>query len=97
RAPGTDLVYYGNQQKLEYDFKLAPGADPGVIAFRVEGADHVRVNDAGELVFLLGNDSIVQHRPVIYQIIDGKRRYIDGHYSVRDGRTVSFAVASYDK
>jgi hypothetical protein len=25
---GVDLVYYGNQRQLEYDFVLAPGADP---------------------------------------------------------------------
>lgn len=27
--PGVDLVSYGNQGKLEYDFVVAPGADPG--------------------------------------------------------------------
>ena len=26
--PGVDLVFYGNQRQLEYDFVLAPGADP---------------------------------------------------------------------
>lgn len=33
--PGIDLVYYGNQQKLEYDFVVAPDADPHAIRFSV--------------------------------------------------------------
>src|SRR5271169_5899407 len=33
--PGVDLVYYGNQQQLEYDFVVAPGADPRVISLAV--------------------------------------------------------------
>ena len=28
---GIDLVYYGNQQQLEYDFIVAPGTDPKII------------------------------------------------------------------
>src|SRR5262249_15805658 len=29
--PGIDLVYYGNQGRLEYDLIVAPGVDPRVI------------------------------------------------------------------
>ena len=30
--PGVDLVFYGNPQNLEYDFVVAPGANPNIIA-----------------------------------------------------------------
>src|SRR5437879_2951264 len=33
--PGVDLVYYGNQRQLEYDFVVAPGADPKAITLAV--------------------------------------------------------------
>ena len=33
--PGIDLVYYGNQRELEYDFVVAPAADPGLIRLNV--------------------------------------------------------------
>src|SRR5204862_3585507 len=33
--PGIDLVYYGNQRQIEYDFVVAPGADPKAIALAV--------------------------------------------------------------
>src|SRR6185503_16345651 len=41
--PGIDVVYYGNQRELEYDFVVAPGANPKVIKFRVEGAERIRL------------------------------------------------------
>jgi hypothetical protein len=34
--PGVDLVYYGNQGRLEYDFVVAPGADPRVITLDLD-------------------------------------------------------------
>src|SRR5438309_1419055 len=34
--PGIDLVYYGNQRQLEYDFVVAPGADPKAITLEIE-------------------------------------------------------------
>ena len=38
--PGVDLVYYGNQSQLEYDFVVAPGADPGKIRLSFQGQSH---------------------------------------------------------
>src|SRR5881275_3237430 len=48
--PGVNLVYYGNQGRLEYDFVVAPGADPRAITLSVEGAESVRLNRHGDLV-----------------------------------------------
>ena len=45
--PGIDLVYYGNQRQLEYDFVVAPGADPSLIQLAFEGADRMEVDEAG--------------------------------------------------
>ena len=39
--PGVDVVYYGNQRKLEYDFVVAPGADPSVVKVVQEGTEKV--------------------------------------------------------
>src|SRR5437879_1232125 len=36
--PGVDAVYHGNQRQLEYDFRVAPGADPGAIRLAFTGA-----------------------------------------------------------
>jgi hypothetical protein len=39
--PGVDLVYYGNQRQLEYDFVLSPGADPRQIELNFAGAKYL--------------------------------------------------------
>jgi len=65
--PGIDVVYYGNGGELEYDFEIAPGANPSAIRMRFDGADRVRLNQRGEVVLSLGAGEIVQRTPVVYQ------------------------------
>jgi hypothetical protein len=94
--PGVNLTYYGNQRQLEYDFTVAPGADPSVIAIRFDGADNVSVGHAGELVLNLGDSEIRQPKPVIYQTANGARREISGGYRILDAHTAAFTVGEYD-
>ena len=86
--PGIDLVYYGNQRQLEYDFVVVPGADPKRIALRFQGADKLEIDSQGDLVLhTLGGD-IRQHKPIIYQEIDGVRREIAGSYVLKSANRV---------
>ncbi|MGA9498141.1 MAG: SBBP repeat-containing protein [Terriglobales bacterium] len=66
---GIDLVYYGNQSgQLEYDFVIAPGADPKQIRLSFAGADRMRVDPAsGDLLLKIGEDEMRLHKPVVYQ------------------------------
>jgi uncharacterized protein (TIGR03437 family) len=86
--PGIDLIFYGNQGQLEYDWIVAPGADPKQIRVKWEGATQVTKNASGDLVL---SASLVQQNPLILQ--EGKR--IEGGYVVR-GRKVTFELAKYD-
>jgi hypothetical protein len=94
--PGVDLVYRGNQGQLEYDFIVNPGADPADISLAFDGVQEVRLNANGELVLSTGSEEIRQHRPVIYQDLDGVRMEIAGGYRL-EGQKVGFQVASYDE
>jgi hypothetical protein len=93
--PGVDLVYYGNQQSLEYDFVVAPGASPDAIALDFKGVQGLKVSEAGDLVLVTGNGDLVQHKPVIYQYVDGRRQPVSGGYVVR-GMRARFQVSRYD-
>jgi hypothetical protein len=93
--PGIDLVYYGNQQRLEYDFNVGPGVDPQQILIRFEGADALTVNEAGELVVELGGEKLIQHRPIIYQEIGDERKAISGGYVVVGKYCVGFNVGRH--
>jgi beta-propeller repeat-containing protein len=94
--PGIDLVYYGNQRQLEYDFVVAPGADPQKIVLSFKGADKLEIGAEGDLVLHAAGGDIRQNKPVIYQKIDGVRREIDGRYVIRPGKRVGFQLAAYD-
>jgi hypothetical protein len=88
---GIDLIYYGNQRELEYDWVVKPGADPAQIRFEVQGAE-VRLDSTGDLLLKTAAGEVRQRKPVVYQ---GDRK-IDGGF-VLHGHRVSFEVARYDR
>jgi hypothetical protein len=66
--PGVDLVYYGNRGRLEYDFVLAPGADPDLVTLAFEGTRDVHIDARGDLVLSVeGGGEVRQHKPVVFQ------------------------------
>lgn len=93
--PGVDVVYHGDQHGLEFDFILAPGVDPRVIALDVQGAK-ARIDDEGGIVLNTVAGDVVLRKPVIYQQEKGIRREIAGGYVVDDGH-VRFSVSNYDQ
>jgi hypothetical protein len=95
--PGINLDYHGTQRQLEYDFTLAPGANPGQIALTVQGADGLSLDAAGNLVLHTAGGDVVEHAPVIYQESDGVRRLISGGYVLLGPDRVGFRVGPYDR
>lgn len=93
--PGVNLVYYGNQRQLEYDFVVAPGADPSVIRLAFEGADKLTLDPQGNLILHTAVGEVVQRAPLVYQESSGVRREVSGRY-VLQGRRVGFQVSAYD-
>jgi hypothetical protein len=95
--PGIDWVFYGNSQKLEYDFVVAPHADPRRIRLQVEGADSLSMDEGGDLLIKMQDRILRQRKPVIYQTAaDGARHTIDGHYVLANGH-FAFALGDYDR
>lgn len=101
--PGVDLVYHGNQRQLEYDFVVAPGADPGRIRLAYGGVRGARLDARGDLVLSTEAGELRQPRPEVYQDIGGVRRAVDAAYRLSRGRsnasapTVSFRIGAYDR
>ena len=95
--PGVDLVFYGNQRQLEYDFVVSPGASPDAIRLAVEGADKTFVDpESGDLVLRAAGQEVRFHKPVVYQLkADGSAQEIDGSFRVSEDH-VTFEVAAYD-
>ena len=72
--PGVDLVYYGNQRQLEYDFVVGPGTDPDGITLGFEGVERLRIDAQGDLLLETPDGEIRQRKPLVYQELDGVRR-----------------------
>ncbi len=95
--PGIDIVYYGSGDHLEYDFEIAPGADPSRIRMHFDGADHVRLSENGDLLLQTGGNVLTQHVPVVYQRqASGERVMVPAAYRIRANRDVTVALSHYD-
>jgi Abnormal spindle-like microcephaly-assoc'd, ASPM-SPD-2-Hydin/Beta-propeller repeat/Cep192 domain 4 len=95
--PGADLVYYGQDGRLEYDFRLSPGMSPRIIRMAFAGAKNMRLSPEGDLILLLPKGEIRFEKPVIYQAGPRGRRMLGGGYLLRGRNEISFFVPSYDR
>jgi hypothetical protein len=110
--PGVDLIYYGNQGQLEYDFVVQPGSDssrimldvgvePMVAAARPRSAI-LNIARNGDLVVNADGGEVILQKPTIYQSRgnDGRRtadrQVIEGRYVLVGTHQVGFQVAPYD-
>jgi Protein of unknown function (DUF1573)/Beta-propeller repeat len=94
--PGISLLFYGNGDSLEHDFRLSAGADPGNIALRFKGADKLEVDSRGDLQVHASGGQLTLRRPVAYQQIDGRKPVYASFALDKDG-TVRFRVGKYDR
>jgi beta-propeller repeat-containing protein len=95
--PGIDVIYYGNGRRLEYDFIVAPGADPAAIRLGFDNTRAARIDDKGDLLIETGVGEIRQRKPFAYQEEGGIRKEIAGGYRLKDGREVGFEIGEYDR
>jgi large repetitive protein len=98
--PGVDLVYYGNQRSLEYDFIVAPGADYKQIRMRYAGIHSVKPEAGGALRLATRDGAITLQPPVTYQVVNGRRVPVHSRYRTvrtQQGWEVRFDVGRYDR
>ena len=96
--PGVDLVYYGNQRQLEYDFVVAPGADAARIRLQFAAANRLqlRVAPDGDLVLQGAEGEAVFHKPVVYQERSGVRQTVPAGFQLVARNTIGFRLGAYD-
>jgi len=94
--PGVDLVWYGKEKKLEYDLVVAPGVDASKVEIAWNGARSMTVDTAGNLVLDTVYGQVVQQRPYVYQMVNGREVKIEARYSLRPNEGAGFELARYD-
>ncbi|HWY57841.1 MAG TPA: SBBP repeat-containing protein [Terriglobales bacterium] len=97
--PGIDLVYYGNQGRLEYDFEVASGTDPRIVALKFQGADNLRIDASGDLVVAVGGGNLRLQAPRVYQKFGPEERSVVGRFELRGQQKneVGFRLGDYDR
>ncbi len=95
--PGIDLVYYGTQRQLEYDFVVAPGTSPSKIKIAFSGAKNLHTDANGDLVLsAAGVDDVRLHKPVVYQQFGNDKKLVAANYILSGKDSVEFAIGNYD-
>jgi hypothetical protein len=110
--PGVDLVYYGNQGELEYDFRVAPGADPNQITLSFEGASAHIISapiisisgDSGDLILSTDQGDVRFHAPNVYQPVapasgnpsGNAQKKIAGSFRQLADNKIGFTIGDYD-
>jgi uncharacterized protein (TIGR03437 family) len=95
--PGIDLIFHGEEGRLEYDFIVGPNVDPSCIRLDLQGQDSLRVDDDGDLVISTAAGDIRWKAPDIYQQIADRRLPVDGRFIIEKKRTVRFEIGDYDR
>ena len=93
---GIDLIYYGNQKELEFDFVVAPYTDPNIIKLNFDGYDAFDLDNDGNLIFYTSSGKMIQHSPVIYQMINGEKNLVSGKYIILENNLIGFDIDSFD-
>ncbi len=96
--PGIDVVYYGRGRQMEYDFEIAPGADPSQIRIRFDGADALHLNESGGIVLTAGDGEVIQHAPVVYQRTrHGRIVAVQAAYEIDPQGVVRLRLGKYNR
>ncbi len=93
--PGINLVFYGNQGRLEYDFQVEPGSDPAQAELEFHGAKRLELK-GGALVIQSEGGSLQLDAPRVYQESAGRQQLVQGSFVLRGANRAGFAIGSYD-
>jgi hypothetical protein len=94
--PGIDLVYHGNSDRLEFDYRVAPHIDPRSIQVAIDGPSLVEVDTSGALKITVAGDEFTLLKPVAYQEKNGRRSEVEVSFSLTESHRFGFRVGAYD-
>jgi len=95
--PGINLDFYGREGRLEYDFTVAPGADPRQIALNFDGTDAIQIADNGDLVLTSAGRDLRFQAPHIYQKSGAGEQAIEGRFVLLAQDRAGFEIGTYDR
>jgi hypothetical protein len=95
--PGIDLVFHSREDRLEYDFVVAPGADTKKIQLEIEGTSGITLDDDGNLLLHTKSGLLKQEKPAVYREASGGRVRVAAGFVLSDAKHVAIQVSDYDR
>ncbi len=101
--PGVDLIYHGDHRQLEYDFIVAPGANPDAIRMSFgglageQGAIVPEVDGQGNLALRTSAGDVGMRLPFVYQQAGEARQRVSCRYARFGKDEVGFRLGAYDR
>lgn len=86
--PGIDMVTYSQGFNMKYDMIVKEGGDPADIRIRYTGLNELFLS-GGSLHLKTSVNTVQEYKPVAYQMINGKRKYVACEY-VLNGNILSY-------
>jgi hypothetical protein len=96
---GVDVVFYGKQRRIEYDFIVRPGADPSQIRLAFEGIKSKAIDaESGDLLLTTESGTMRQRKPSVYQQdAKGRRQIIESRYKIAENGAIQVDLPGYDR
>lgn len=95
--PGIDLVFHGNANQMEHDFRIAAHADADQVRFSIKGAHRIALDSSGNLLISLADGQLVFNKPTAYQEFSRGRKAVAANFVLNPDETVQFRLGSYDR
>ena len=73
---GIDLHFISNENGVKYEFIIEPNSDPKEILLSYSGQKSIKVDKRGNLILKTDIGNVIEEKPYVYQVIDGKKTEI---------------------
>lgn len=93
--PGVELTYTSEQNGFKAEYLVSPGADPDAIRLKFDG--EARIQSDGTLRVSGVSGEFTEEKPVLYQLIAGKRIQVTGGFEKLPGGSIGFRTGPYDR
>lgn len=94
--PGISVKTFSDNNDVRFDLIVDPAANPSLIQLEYEGQNKLQLKN-GDLILSTDVGEIIQHAPVVYQEIKGKRSSVKCNYVLKNN-SVSFDITgAYDR
>jgi hypothetical protein len=95
--PQIDLIVSGREGVIKHEYHVRAGGEIETITIEYKGAKDIRINGQGQIEIDTAIGTLIEEKPLCYQIVDGKRVEVKSRYRIDKGSIVKFEVADYRK